>query len=781
MKPALLCLLILLAAPSAPVQPPDVQALFEQGAAAVEAEQYEQARGLFEQIAALEGIDPGVRALAKLRVADSFVLEQRQEDAIRACEQLAQTEDIPPHLEWEAAQYLARLKSTGAESRKEIEAAPAPAATFYIGVNGNDSAQGTKQEPFATFGHALDAVRALKKTTSDGQMPAGGARIRFLPGIYRIREGLEVPGDVSGRPGAPLAIDGPGARISGGVEVKNLKPVEAPAILERLPEEARGNVLIADLKSAGVEAIPAFQTRGYSKPAQPYLDVYVGGRPMKLSRWPNEGFVETGEVVEPALRDSGKSQAVFHYNEDRAQRWLNAKDLFLYGYWFWDWADNVVRVADIDTEARTFTLADPTSHGVKEGQWYCAMNLLEEIDQPGEWYLDREAGRLYLWLPENGGAETVEVSVLADPLLRLSGASHVRVERLTFETGAWHGIQIDGARDCLVAGCDIRRVAATGVVINDCRDSGVVSCDIHTLGRGGVAIAGGDRITLEPGGLFVENCHIYDYSRVDHTYTPAVLMNGCGNRIAHNDFHNSSCQGVRLEGNDHVLEFNKIHDVVRETDDQGGLDMWGNPTYRGNILRYNHWHDIGNGRPCGQSGIRLDDAISGTVVYGNVFERCSGSQFGAVQIHGGKDNWIDNNVMADCKFAISLSQWGKERWEKYLASDRIQGLMNDVDATGPLYTANYPELERLHEGNDVNRIWRNIAFNCGGFIAREKVKQIQAANLVVEGEDRDWKNLIADGTATKKIGFRPIPFDEIGLYDDAYRVGSKLVMGGGAE
>ena len=771
----------------------DVQGLFDQGAAAIEAGQYGPARDAFEQAAAMEGVEAGLRSLAKLRAIDCLVLEQRYEDAARACEELARIEGVPPHHKWEAEQYLDGLKRTLAglpprdpqATRVKIEPAPSPAAVFFIAPNGADSAEGTQQAPFATFARALDAVRALKQSAPDRLMPTGGARIRFLPGVYRIREGLKVPVDVSGGAGAPLVIEGKGAKISGGVVVEGLKPVEDPAVLERLPEEARGKVLEADLKAQGLEPFPALSLRGFSTTPttpQPFLEVYVNGQPTLPARWPNVGFVKTGKVIDAGLPGSG-TQAVFEYAEDRPARWGAAKDLYLYGYWFHDWADNSVRVASIDPGAKTFTLADQTAYGVKEGQWYCALNLLEEIDQPGEWYLDRETGRLYLYPLEGLAGAPVEVSVLTEPLLEMTRAWHVRVEGLTFELGAWTGIEIRGGRDCVVAGCVLRRVAGTGIAVEDSRDCGVLSSDIYTVGRGGAEIAGGDRKTLAPGGLFVENCHIYDYSRVDHTYTPAVVIKGAGNRIAHNKFHDSTCQGILLEGNDHLVEFNEIHDVVRESDDQGGLDTWGNPSYRGNVVRYNYWHDIGNGRPCGQAGIRLDDAISGTVIYGNVFERCSEANFGAVQIHGGKDNWVDNNIMADCKYAISFSQWGKERWDNFMASDGTQKLLKqDVDISRPPYSTKYPDLARLAEGNDINTIWRNLVYNCGGFLTRGNGIEKLANNLVVQqepaGGEQGWKALVADGTALRKIGFRPIPIDEIGLYDDAYRAGTAVTAVG---
>ena len=78
-----------------------------------------------------------------------------------------------------------------------------------------------------------------------------------------------------------------------------------------------------------------------------------------------------------------------------------------------------------------------------------------------------------------------------------------------------------------------------------------------------------------------------------------------GITVANNLIHDHPHAAVLFAGNDHVIELNEIYEVVRETDDQGGLDMWYNPTYRGVSIRYNFWHDIGNERECGQAGVRL--------------------------------------------------------------------------------------------------------------------------------------------------------------------------------
>jgi hypothetical protein len=207
---------------------------------------------------------------------------------------------------------------------------------------------------------------------------------------------------------------------------------------------------------------------------------------------------------------------------------------------------------------------------------------------------------------------------------------------------------------------------------------------MNTLGCGGADVFGGDHQTLTPGHHVVENCTVSDISRIKRTYTPAVHLNGCGNRIAHNLFEKIPSSAMRIDGNEHLIELNVIRNVVQESDDQGGLDMWGNPLYRGVVIRWNRWSDIRGGTHCGAAGIRLDDMISGVVIHGNIFERCGAVKFGGVQIHGGKENIIDGNLFIDCFAGISFSRWGQKRW--------LESIQRFVQQAGqPPYSSRYPE------------------------------------------------------------------------------------------
>jgi hypothetical protein len=496
--------------------------------------------------------------------------------------------------------------------------------------------------------------------------------------------------------------------------------------------------------------------------------LFVDGRPQTLARWPNEGFVKTGEVLGQDTFKvwntiEGCRDGKFRYLEDRPSRWLDEPDVRLYGYWFWDWYEEHQKVAAIEADARTFTLSRPYSqYGYRKDQRYYALNLFREIDSPGEWYLDRRTGRIY-WLPPEGieaaQAQTV-LSVFEQPFVALDSVAHVLFLGLTLQEGRGDGIHIRGGADCLVARCTLQRLGGDAVVIEGGQHHGVFACAMNTLGCGGARVAGGDRRTLTPGRHFVENCTVSDISRLKRTYTPAVHLDGCGNRIAHNLFENMPSSALRVEGNDHLIELNVIRHVVQESDDQGGIDMFGNPLYRGVVIRWNRWSDIRGGTISGAAGIRLDDMISGVVVQGNIFEHCGGVAFGGLQIHGGKDNLVDGNFFVDCHAGVSFSRWGGKRW-----LESIQRFVSQ--ASEPLYAQRYPDLAGLKEGVDVNFLTRNLFVRCGGVFLRdggvERTALNAVANAIVTTQIAS-----SDDPQLKRTLFEPIPVGEMGPYESTF-------------
>jgi hypothetical protein len=754
------------------------------------ARDYAAARARYATLAELTDAPPAFRAYAMLSAAHTFARERNYAGAAAAFAGVRDSKAAPEHLRSEAEERIAEMRrlergmpaGDPTASRVKVLPLPAPGITFYVAPDGADAGPGTKDRPFADLTRARDAIRELRNR---GGLPAGGVAVLVHGGRYRASKTFELTQEDSGTEQAPIvygAFAGEKPVLSGGVQVKGFAPVKAPEILARLPEQARGKVWQADLRAQGISDYGTMQPRGYGLsgyPCHPWVDLYFDGRPQQLARWPNGGFVKIGEVYggQADTADSRKP-GTFQYEGDRPARWSKADDAWVFGFWSFLWEGRSIKVASFDQANRRLATVQPSAYGFRKGQPYYCFNLLEEIDSPGEWYLDRTAGVVYLYPPSDVSRAVVEFPMLAAPFLKMVNVSHVVVRGLTFELGRAEGAVILGGRRNLLAGCTFGRLGTNGVIIDSGTEHMVLGCDIHTLGAGGLRVAGGDRKTLAPGGHVLENNHVYDFARVDRVYAPAVHLDGVGNRISHNLFHDSPHQGMRVEGYDHLIEYNEIHSVVYESDDQSGIDMYGNPAYRGNVIRYNFWHHIGSGHDvAGQAGIRLDDMISGVLMYGNVFYRCSGGQFGAVQIHGGKDNLADNNLFIDCKYAFSFSPWGQKRWESRLDSKEIAAAVSrgGVDIAQPPYSARYPDLARLRENADRNFVWRNLAVQCGRFSIREAGKNSMMDNHSL-ASDPGFANpalgdfrLKDDCPLYDRFPFRPIPFEEIGLYADQFR------------
>ncbi len=660
-----------------------------------------------------------------------------------------------------------------------------PAREFFVAPNGHDSNPGTAAQPFATLSRARDAVRALKAKG----LPSGGVAVTLKRGEYRVAETLALAAEDSGTPESPIVYRAEAigaATLYGGARLSGFTTVTDPTVLARLPEEARCHVLQCDLKAQGITDYGELKMRGFGLPKTPppTLELFCNGRPQTLARWPNEGFVGIDRLVAPGDAKAGEP-SVIGYLGDRPERWTRAEDPWLFGYFRFLWADASMKVAAIDTAAKTLTTAEAYNYyypdgilgmNTTQGIIYYAYNLLEELDQPGEWYLNRQTGLLYFWPPEDPATARIELGLWSAPMVTLNQVAHVRVEDLVFDLGRYDGLTLTACENCLVAGCTVSRFAGNGISIHGGHGNGLHGCDVHTIGRRATEVVGGDRETLTPGHHFVENCRLWNFGRIDRTYTPGIQLEGVGNRVAHNLMYDCPSSVMRIEGNDHVVEFNEVHSAVRESDDQGAIDVFLNTTYRGLVFRYNYFHDNGKTgtehERQGQAAIRLDGPMSGEQIYGNVFVRSSNGIFGAVHMDRGRDNVIDNNIFIDCRWGVS-GGWDAQHiiWKRMREGD----VPADFHMT-PLYLSRYPALERMLDNNGCNFLWRNIFYNCGAAVNPHAGRLDARSNSVYRHQDPGFVDaasgnyaLLPDAEPITALGFRPIPFGEIGLYADAYR------------
>jgi hypothetical protein len=734
-----------------------------------------------DSLAPSNPVTPARQAIEDFVAADSLRKAGDPAAAKAVLNKAMQLPGTPEYLADEARQRLGQIDGAAAESKAgqdRLPPLPPPGLTLHVSPNGDDSSAGDERHPLASLQGARDRLRTLRKANA---IPAGTVLVVVHGGEYPVKSTLALMAEDSATEQSPVVFRGaPGERprFVGGVRLHGFKPVSDPETRRRLPAGAAGHVREADLRRAGIDHLLPLELGGVASGrnfiTHPAHELFFNGEAMRLARGPNEGFLQIADV---AVRDGtkgydreGSMVGKFYYRGDRPNRWAGEPDLLLYGYWFWDWADSYERVESIDTKNRLITLSKPWhKYGYSIGAHFYAVNALSELDAPGEFYLDRRKALLFFYPPSDPEKAAVELSVWAEPMVTLDQVSDVRFENLCWELGCHDAIHVAGGSNCFFAGCVIRRFAGNGILIDGGWHNGLLSCDIYSMGRGGVILRGGNRKTLTPAGHLVENCDIHHLSRIDHTYTPAIAIGGVGMHIAHNRLHDVLSSALNVGGNDHLLEYNEVFNAVLESDDQGGADMYGDPTFRGNVYRFNYWHDIGGKNAsgprikCGQAAVRLDDAISGTLVYGNVFERCSAAQddFGAVQINGGKDNIIDNNVFIDCSAAISVGAWEEDHWREWTAPR----MTNDqIDL--PLYLSRYPALASINGNVTSNAVYRNILIRCGELL-RHPPKQMDC-----------WDNtnvahaktpLARNDPVLNRPGFARIPVEEFGLYQDSLR------------
>lgn len=145
---------------------------------------------------------------------------------------------------------------------------------------------------------------------------------------------------------------------------------------------------------------------------------------------------------------------------------------------------------------------------------------LAEIDEPGEYTVNRSSGMLYLWPPSGpmataiadyrsgAAADTIvgAVSQIEEPVVNIRNTSNVSLGGLSIYFGRGPGVVVSASSDVIVSDSDIRAVGLMGVNISESSRVLVTNVTIDDAGNGGVYMYSGDRTTLTPG--LAQVCHV---------------------------------------------------------------------------------------------------------------------------------------------------------------------------------------------------------------------------------------------------------------------------------
>ncbi len=407
---------------------------------------------------------------------------------------------------------------------------------------------------------------------------------------------------------------------------------------------------------------------------------------------PNNGAAGTPGFADPSAYNHGfvaVTQAVsstqFGFTSTRPSRWTQATDMWVHGMFEYDWADCHEAVSALDPTGQTITLAGTPGYGITtQGVWY-AENLLEEITRPGEWYLDRTSGALYLWPPGPLAQSSIVVSTLSAPLVAIQGASNLVLRDVTLEAGRAQLVDVSQGDSVQLLGVTLRNAGTSGATLSGQKVS-VSYAHVYGTGGLGIAVSGGDRPSLTPGNNSVDDSNIHDFGRWEWMYQPGISLQDAGNLARNNKIHDSPHAAILYGGNDHVIELNDIYNACQYTADAGAIYSGRDWGARGNIIRNNYLHAITSFLSTDVNAIYLDDCLSGILVQGNIVDGVGA--YGVLH-GGGRDDLMTDNVLAHCGAAALSADARCLTWLPQGTPNNTPG--DSWDLLGKLEADNYQQ------------------------------------------------------------------------------------------
>lgn len=479
------------------------------------------------------------------------------------------------------------------------------AADFVVGPGGKDTNPGTKEKPLATLEAARDAAR---------KAGPGPHRIVVKPGEYFLEK--------------TVAFD----PRDNGLTIEAEQPGKAVFY---------GGTLVSGWRQDG-DRFWCAEVLGVKEGRRDFRELVVGDQMPPRARLPESGtFLHRSVFSVSWLSSVGggwerkptkEELTTLRYDPKDVPATLEVKNAEVRVYHMWD--ESLVGVTGNDRQQAMLTLAPPAAHpagafGVKK---YVIFNTREGMTRPGQWYLDRVAGRVVYWpLPGQDMTKTKVVAPSLERLIQIASLKNQMVENFTlrglvfqatktplkpsgFGAGALApAVSLNGGRKCTLESLEICNVGGQGLQLGRVGDCRVADCHIHHTGACGLRVEGANTL--------VTHNHIH-HAGVYYPSAVAVSaghhskdVNEKGLHLYRNEIHDAPYSGVAAGGSNHLFEENLIYRVMRELHD--GAAIYGGMTrsvLRGNVVR----DVVKVGEGYGASAYYFDEGAIDSVIERNV-------------------------------------------------------------------------------------------------------------------------------------------------------------------
>lgn len=602
--------------------------------------------------------------------------------------------------------YVLLVLTIGLASRffsaEQYEASSA-SAEFYVSSTGSDSNSGTIDAPFKT----------IEKAKLSARSTAGNVNINLRGGVYELSNPINLTSADSGKGGGVVtyqSYQNEVVVVRGSKALAGFTAIGGGIYEVDLTANGLGTQTVKDLFVNGVRQIPA-RYPNYIAPNFSKTDPWEGNFVFAASNTP--------EV---------KNKVVYSDTFTRPESWSNPTTGSVNIYSGPNYWNSIVPISALNKAGRTINFGSDVTYNLLPGNRFFVENIREELDAPGEWFFDASAKKVLLIPPAGININSDRISVpISNYIFNPNGANNIKFSHLVLEESQRHALYLISSKDITIDNSVIRNTTERGIFVQGSSERVSINNNIiHDTGDDGIMIDQTDysyRKNLSSSGHSITNNRVYLVGQIIKWGSGIKASSTVGLKIANNEVYDTPRVGIFLVGNDTVVESNHVHNTNRETQDSGGIytiaRSW---LYRGNVINNNFVHDTGGYGRSGSVwifnyfswGIYLDDFSSGTWVYNNVVAR---SPKGGVQVHGGRDNTVTNNI-----FSESLTESNTYLQGRDVSVSLYSTMWNELSAMSAngfdhdKYFAKYPELSTITEtmtnatAYAGNKITKNIFY-----------------------------------------------------------------------
>ncbi len=681
---------------------------------------------------------------------------------------------------------------------------------IHVSVKGSDiTGNGSIEKPYATFEKAKAAVNTLRKETKVN----APVDVIFHEGTYRFTKSVDFTDADSGTALSPTTYkgaEGENVVFKGSVELDltKINLVQDMDILNRLPLEARGQVGYFNLREMGIYEIqPMRFFNQYTAPNYiGYVDLFFNGMQQPIAQWPNGQNVYS--AYEKTVNAGGSGEkgvgGTIKLKDYRLKKWVTAPDMVVDIFGGNDYAmDANLGVSSINAEEKTMTFKTGTDQGLNsaKSKRFKVKNLIEELDRPGEWYIDREKLILYYYPEQSFVDGCLELSLMEDNLFELNNLKYTNFENLTFSQvrgvvfrgyDRWENITIDNCRFENIGSYGLWHFSNATASIgqnttqgsqfreNGCLNLTIRNCSFDTIARPAISIRqAGSFNRIEPGNCIIEN-NYFTNTLTTSGAGYSVYYEGIEGDVRNNLFHNVH-SAINFLGIDNEINNNEIYNIQRYVSDAGAIYTGRNYLMRDNYVYNNFVRDVSNKDPHMNTNhnrfVYLDDAHAGITVHNNIF---IGNASGGVAVNGGQDNHVYDNILVNVGHALMINSWTAGYADRIA---REQSMGNDAlknESWSRFHDRIRLGLSEKYLGQpSLNTVYNNIMINGEAEVSKENVEMSDVHDNIIVTEDvfEDFENgdfRIKDEEIIKKfpntVTKENFNYDDIGLDIDKFIV-----------